>query len=66
MQPHSGANRGRKRGFAGDFPADSGLVGRIARLGGPRGPRRQVRPAADKHLTLHQTRRKVPEYRRTH
>ena len=33
MQPHFGANPCRKRGFAGDFAAESGLVGRIARSG---------------------------------
>ena len=35
MQPHSGANRGRKRGFAGDCAAGTGLVGRIRAAGVP-------------------------------
>ena len=36
MQPHFGANRGRERGFAGDFAAESGLMGRIRVSGVPR------------------------------
>ena len=47
MQPYFGANPGRERGFAGDFAANSGLVGRIRAAGVPGDPAKK-RYAANK------------------
>ena len=49
MQPHFGANPGRERGFAGDFTAESGLLGRIL-ASGSTGRHAEKRPTPQTHV----------------
>ena len=59
MQPHFGANRGRKRGFAGDCAANSGLVDRIRVTGSAQMTTTRTHATATRIAN-------VPEYRLTH
>ena len=62
MQPHSVANRGRKRRFAGDCAANSGLVDRIHVSGVPGGRHitRRGGPPQSAAAEYHIKHRRVP------